>query len=807
MLNISDISSGFSRTSINAAFQSIEDELNKNTLRRNGLAEGEDNSMQVDLDMNSNYILNMGYNALENSPVPKKYLYTRSEIDALLGVIDPQLGEGAFQYSNSFTGDGTTTAFETGVPLNTVSSQVFIDGLLQYPSAYSIAGTTLTFNEAPPFNSDIRLITYTFTSIIDENLASSVSYSGATSGLSAANVQAAIDELDAQVDVNTANIATNTGDIATNTGDISAHDGRISTLEGRINPNNIRHSLLSSPLVNLFKPNKLVDTLSGKLSASRDSVASYVDRYGVVRYKGGNQATNLLVRSQEFDNASWTKSGGTVTANSAVAPDGTQTADTFNDGTATSTHSLTQPFTFANDYYTVSCFVKLATPAIAQGVELQINDGTVAKLLRVDLNNGEVFLSSSEMQYRVNDVGDGWYRLELTTITSAGAGSVGLFTINNKTSANYTGTNRDSFHVWGAQLERSRAMNGYLPTTSAAITSPTTSNLYVETPREESEGWLIEGASTNLVTYSEQFDNAAWVKADMSVSANDVIAPDGALTGDTLTVSIDGGFSQQITFGNPSGTYSFSIWLKTTTPHESVIFINEAAVASTTQVVSLTTEWQRFTVTRVCNTGGEIRAGIGGFGTTLASEVFICWGAQLEFLPFASSYIPTAGATATRAADDISASGDNNVNLLSSVNSVSWTANTLGTSSASQFHFSAIADDRFNFSAAFRFSNPTATTYYASGAGATYNLPASKQNTELAQYTYVYDSNTIEPYADGVDLGSFSVPYTDSVEKASILYFGRTNLASERLYGHIRDFRIYDFALNAEEAQFLAGVK
>lgn len=51
-------------------------------------------------------------------------------------------------------------------------------------------------------------------------------------------------------------------------------------------------------------------------------------------------ATNLLLRSQEFDNAAWTKvSGGngadpTVTANAAVAPDGTTTADeiVFNRG-------------------------------------------------------------------------------------------------------------------------------------------------------------------------------------------------------------------------------------------------------------------------------------------------------------------------------------------------------------------------------------------------------------------------------------------------------------------------------------------
>jgi hypothetical protein len=43
-------------------------------------------------------------------------------------------------------------------------------------------------------------------------------------------------------------------------------------------------------------------------------------------------------------------------------------------------------------------------------------------------------------------------------------------------------------------------------------------------------------ARYNLLTYSEQFDNAAWTKAaGVSVSANTDVAPDGTLTADTVT--------------------------------------------------------------------------------------------------------------------------------------------------------------------------------------------------------------------------------------------------------------------------------
>ena len=42
-------------------------------------------------------------------------------------------------------------------------------------------------------------------------------------------------------------------------------------------------------------------------------------------------------------------------------------------------------------------------------------------------------------------------------------------------------------------------------------------------------------ARYNLLTYSEQFDNAAWTKSNAAVTANATTAPDGALTADLLT--------------------------------------------------------------------------------------------------------------------------------------------------------------------------------------------------------------------------------------------------------------------------------
>ena len=45
---------------------------------------------------------------------------------------------------------------------------------------------------------------------------------------------------------------------------------------------------------------------------------------------------------------------------------------------------------------------------------------------------------------------------------------------------------------------------------------------------------LIEPAGTNLVPFSEEFDNAAWTKTRATISADAVVAPDGTLTADKL---------------------------------------------------------------------------------------------------------------------------------------------------------------------------------------------------------------------------------------------------------------------------------
>lgn len=66
---------------------------------------------------------------------------------------------GANYITDSFTGDGSTTAFTLSVAANSKNNtQVHVDGVYQNKATYSLNTSTLTFSEAPPLNASIEVV-------------------------------------------------------------------------------------------------------------------------------------------------------------------------------------------------------------------------------------------------------------------------------------------------------------------------------------------------------------------------------------------------------------------------------------------------------------------------------------------------------------------------------------------------------------------------------------------------------------------------------------------------------------------------
>jgi len=387
---------------------------------------------------------------------------------------------------------------------------------------------------------------------------------------------------------------------------------------------------------------------SGDLTFSRASNATRVNSSGLVE----KVRTNLITYSQDFTNANWVGFDVSRT-DGQTDPNGGTTAALY---TGLSNFSaITGSFsTASSNLYTASIYIKGTSSGV---VSLRVDSGGAAP--------------QNNISYTTE-----WQRFTYT------------FTANSATSTlaigNYASfTAGEGIYVAFAQAETGDIATDYIATTSSAVSVGPVSGL----PRLDYSGGascpslLLEPQRTNDLTYSEQFDNAAWTKVNLSVSANtsDTVDPTGYYGADKITDDATNASHLAVQFNQWDTTEkTASLFAKAGT--SSKVFIQNSStgqgvfadLSTQTLVVSpsftgtLTAYgngWYRITATHTAAAAQTF--GIGLFtGTSTpvysgtGSYAYI-YGAQVEEGAYATSYIPNLDTIlgVTRAADAASKTG------------------------------------------------------------------------------------------------------------------------------------------------------
>jgi hypothetical protein len=519
------------------------------------------------------------------------------------------------------------------------------------------------------------------------------------------------------------------------------------------------------------------------------SPSPYIKTVAAVRSRHLDIARNLALHSEDFEDAVWSSGGITIDSTNNTDPLGTSTATRIQ-GTGVS--FLVQSITPGDNPATISLFVKSA------------GAGQDTFRLLVDGGPSSNLTATSE-----------WVRYDFTA-TPSGAGNYGI--------ARDSADNDFDVLIWGTQVEGNVLEAGPYSSTVAASTQIAQGGV--------DKGVLIEGASTNLQIRSETFETAAeWTKSRVTVTADDIIAPDGAATADRVVATTDagthriisagtavaietmtascfvkkGGTSDKVTLRLGDSTEAAFVDLTYTFSSDNVAISTTGAGAKfgTTTGVSrpMGNGWVRIAITSAHLVASEtirphIRlhdsAGADSFTGVVATDFTYCWGFQVELLPFASSYIPTTTTSVTRAADDLSVDPANIPGPTEDY-SVSLKFDAFASTGTNPFLMQVEGETNRRL-----FLSATPTITFDNGA----QDSSAVAFNQVFRFTGTKTSSLQNLFVDGVSVAS-GAPGSITGTKTAVAIGSDPGAPLRYLQGHIKGFKIFDVALTPKQARQL----
>ena len=326
----------------------------------------------------------------------------------------------------------------------------------------------------------------------------------------------------------------------------------------------------------------------------------------------------------------------------------------------------------------------------------------------------------------------------------------------------------------------------------------------INTLRTNEKGALIEGASTNLMINSESLSSIG-IMAGTSVTTNAGTLPEGRQFNEaTFNTAYNARFWQSLALTAGEYTVSLWLWVPTGTGVARLAGYDDGTYIYGPNIpLTATPTRHEFTYTTT-NVGLQVVSVFNGSDQTPRTIRWV--GCQVEALPFASSYIPTAGSPVTRAADDVSIPWQNNktfdeYTVSAEVELLSMADATESSLSSRKYIWelpyftidNGFIDTDGTRIASYIGANTSSAVLLNGLVGLKHKFALTRQ---LGSGTMYADGNT--PITDTSVTEWTSLP-TDS--RTVIKLGGR--VADRYLWGYLKNFRIFDRALTEQEVNLL----